>query len=102
MKNNALHIPKSVLGAFCRRHGIRRLSVFGSVARGDEGPNSDVDVLVEFDPGRVPGFFALSDIEADLSRLVGRKVDLNTPGFFSGPVRERVVSESEVQYARAG
>lgn len=67
---------------FCRRYHIRRLSLFGSVLRGDFGPASDVDVLVEFEPGHVPGlaFFAM---EEELSQIIGRRVDLNTPGFLS-------------------
>ena len=84
---------------FCRRHHIRRLSLFGSVLRSDFGPDSDVDVLVEFEPGHVPGL-ALFSMEEELSRILGRKVDLNTPGFLSSRFRDRVLSEAEVQYAR--
>jgi predicted nucleotidyltransferase len=85
---------------FCRRHHIRRLSLFGSVLRSDFGPDSDVDVLVEFEPGHVPGL-ALFSMEEELSRILGRKVDLNTPGFLSSRFRDRVLSEAEVQYARS-
>lgn len=81
-------------------HHIRRLSLFGSVLRDDFGPASDVDVLVEFEPGHVPGlaFFAM---EEELSRIIGRKVDLNTPGFLSPYLRDRIEKESEVQYVTA-
>ena len=84
---------------FCRKHHIRRLSLFGSVLRGDFRPDSDVDVLVEFEPGHVPGleFFAMED---ELSEILGRKVDLNTPGFLSPRFRDQVLAEAEVQYAQ--
>jgi predicted nucleotidyltransferase len=87
------------IAEFCREHHIQRLSLFGSVLRGDFGPDSDVDVLVEFEPGHVPGldFFAM---EIELSELLGRKVDLNTPGFLSPLFRGKVLTEAEVQYAR--
>ena len=90
-------IPKKELAEFCRRYHIRRLAVFGSVLREDFGPDSDVDVLVEFEPGHVPGlaFFAM---ERELCELVGRKVDLNTPQFLSPHFREQVLVEAEPQY----
>jgi len=76
------------------------MSLFGSVLRDDFGPESDVDVLVEFDPGHTPGldFFSM---EEELSRIMGRKVDLNTPGFLSPYLRDRIERESEVQYVTA-
>lgn len=96
--NEKLSIPQPEITDFCRRHHIRRLSLFGSVLRDDFGPESDVDILVEFEPGHVPGlaFFAM---EAELSNVIGRKVDLNTPGFLSRYFRDRVLAEAEVQYA---
>lgn len=86
------------IAEFCRRHHIRKLAFFGSVLREDFGPDSDVDVLVEFEPGHVPGliFFAM---EAELSQILGRKVDLNTPKFLSRYFRDQVLEEAEVQYA---
>lgn len=98
----ALHIaiPADKIAAFCERHHIRRLAVFGSVLRDDFGPDSDVDVLVEFEPGHVPGF-AFFGLEEELSRLLERRVDLNTPGFLSRHFRERVLAEAEVLYAAA-
>ncbi|MGO9056341.1 MAG: nucleotidyltransferase family protein [Candidatus Binataceae bacterium] len=76
---------------------IRKLALFGSVLREDFSPESDVDVLVEFEPGHIPGhsFFAM---EAELSEILGRKVDLNTPGFLSKYFRDRVMAEAKVEY----
>jgi predicted nucleotidyltransferase len=91
-------VPHEQLAAFCRQHHIRKLSLFGSILRDDFGPDSDIDVLVEFEPGRVPGleFFAIQD---ELSNMLGRAVDLHTPQFLSQYFRESVQSEAEVQYA---
>lgn len=93
-----LKVESKKIGDFCRRHRIRRLAVFGSVLRDDFGPNSDVDVLVEFESGCTPGyaFFTMQD---ELSDILGRKVDLNTPQFLSRYFRERVLSEAEDLYA---
>jgi uncharacterized protein len=93
-------IDRQRLADFCRRHHIRRFALFGSVLRDDFGPQSDVDVLVEFDPGHVPGF-AMVNLEDELSRLVGRRVDLHTPGSLSKYFRDRVVREAQDQYVRA-
>ena len=91
-------LDQSKIAEFCRKRHIRRLSLFGSVLRDDFGPDSDVDVLVEFERGHVPGldFFAM---EIELSELLQRKVDLNTPGFLSPRFRSQVLAEAEVQYA---
>ncbi|MDP2400423.1 MAG: nucleotidyltransferase family protein, partial [Actinomycetota bacterium] len=79
------------LKSFCQKHYIRQLSFFGSVVRDDFGPQSDIDVLVEFEPGHTPGFdFFL--IEAELSLLLGRSVDLNTINFLSPEIRRSVLS----------
>jgi len=85
---------------FCRRNHIRRLSLFGSALRDDFGPESDIDILVEFDPGRVPGlgFFRM---ENELADLLGRKVDLHTLDFLSRYFRDQVSEEAEVQYVKA-
>ena len=90
-------IQKQQIAAFCRRHHIRKLALFGSVLREDFSPDSDVDVLVEFAPRHVPGlaFFAM---ESELSDILARKVDLNTPNFLSGYFREQILAEAEVQY----
>ena len=98
--DNTLHMPPDAVRDFCRRHHIRKLSIFGSALRPDFGPDSDVDVLVEFEEGHTPGL-AFFDMEIELSRLLGRTVDLNTPGFLSHFFRDRVLREAEVQYAVA-
>lgn len=92
-------IDRQRLADFCRRHHIRKLALFGSVLREDFGPESDVDVLVEFEPGHVPGL-AFIAMEAELSGILGRKVDLNTPGFLSRYLRDRVLAEAEAQYVQ--
>ena len=97
--NKNLVIPKDTISDFCRRHYIRRLSVFGSALGEDFGPQSDVDVLVEFESGHVPGF-AFFDMEAELAELIGHKVDLNTPNFLSRYFRDAVAKSAEVQYAK--
>jgi predicted nucleotidyltransferase len=83
--------------AFCRKHGIRRLSLFGSVLRDDFGPESDVDVLVEFEPDATPGWEIVS-IRDELSELLGRPVDLGTPNSLSHHIREEVLASMEVIY----
>ena len=100
MTHHGIEIPKDRIAAFCRHHGIRRLALFGSILRDDFRPGSDVDVLVEFEPGVKVGlrFFA---IERELSQMLGRQVDLNTPGFLGRYYREEVLGEAEVQYDTA-
>jgi uncharacterized protein len=92
-----IDIPEAVIAAFCRKHHIHRLAFFGSVLRHDFSPRSDVDVLVEFEVGHTPGldFFTM---EAELSAIIGRKVDLNTPQFLSRHFRISALAEAEVQY----
>jgi len=100
MQQDNLVIPKTKIAEFCRRNHIRRLALFGSVLRQDFGPTSDVDVLVEFEPGHVPGL-ALIRMQDELSALLGgREVDLVTPKFLHPRIRDRVLAEMEVQYAR--
>jgi len=84
---------------FCRRHHIRRLSFFGSVLRDDFRPDSDVDVLVEFEPGRVPGLLRLAGMEIELSKMLGRKADVRTAEDLSRYFRDEVVSSAQLQYA---
>ncbi len=100
MAKPRIDIPKERIAEFCRQNHIRRLALFGSVLRDDFGPASDVDVLVEFEPGTRIGlrFFGL---ELELSEILGRKVDLNTPGFLSRHFRDQVLAEAEVQYDAA-
>jgi predicted nucleotidyltransferase len=94
-----LDIPFDKIQAFCRRHRIRRLSLFGSVLRSDFRDDSDVDVLVEFQPNLRLGFLGLAAIERELSVLIGRHVDLRTPQDLSPYFREDVMRTAVVQYA---
>lgn len=94
-------IDQGVLAAFCRRHHVRRLSFFGSVLRDDFGPESDVDVLVEFEPQHVPGLIRFAGMEIELSELLGRKVDLNTAGALSRHFRDEIVRQAETRYVEA-
>jgi len=93
-------IDRDRIAAFCRRRHIRRLSLFGSVLREDFRPDSDVDVLVEFEPGHVPGlaFFAM---QRELAEMLGRFVDLNTAQCLSRYYRDEVLAEAEVVYDAA-
>jgi len=101
MGNFSNMASRETIAAFCRRHHIRRLALFGSVLRDDFSPESDIDVLVEFEPGQVPGFFGLVDMECELSELLGgRKVDLRTPQDLSRYFRDEVLAGAEVQYAQ--
>jgi predicted nucleotidyltransferase len=86
------------IAAFRRRHHVRTLAVFGSALRDDFGPDSDVDVLVQFEGGHTSGW-ELFDLEDELSAVIGRHVDLNTPGFLSRSFRQRVLGEAQVLYA---
>ena len=94
-----LGVPREAIEDFCRRHHIRRLSVFGSTARADARPNSDVDVLVEFQPGEIVGL-RIFDVEDDLSRLLGgRRVDLVNPKYLNRHLRGPILASAKVQYA---
>ena len=91
--------PKDQIADFCRRHHIRKLALFGSVLRDDFGPQSDVDVLVEFEPGHVVGF-AVIEMEEELSRLFGgHKVDMVREKYLNRRLRSRILASAEVQYA---
>ncbi len=101
MNRRDIKIPRSKIADFCRRNHIRRLAFFGSVLRQDFRPDSDVDVLVEFDPAHVPGFLRLAAMERELSGLLGsRRVDMRTPEDLSRYFRDEVVASAEVQYAQ--
>jgi len=95
----AIALDRQRIAEFCLRNGIRRLSLFGSVLRDDFTPQSDVDVLVEFHAGSVPGFIRLGQMQVELSDMLGREVDLRTPEDRSRHFRDAVLSEAEVQYA---
>ena len=96
---NRLPLDQQALAQLCRRHGIRRLSLFGSVLKGTAQPDSDVDLLVEFEPAAVPGLLGIAAIEAELSGLLGRRVDLRTAQDLSRYFRDEVVRTAEVQFA---
>lgn len=99
--NTSLSIPRERIATFCREHGIRRLAIFGSALREDFRSDSDVDVLVEFEPDRIPGLLGMARLERELSPIFGgRKVDLRTPDDLSRYFRQSVVEEAEVQYAQ--
>jgi len=100
MVYHGVEIPMERIAAFCRQNRIRRLALFGSILRDDFRPDSDVDVLVEFEPGTRVGlaFFGMQDV---LSELLGRMVDLNTPGFLSKYFRDEVLREARDLYAAA-
>ena len=98
MSQAQITIDPLQIANFCKKHNIRKLSLFGSALRGESGPDSDVDVLVEFEEGHIPGL-AFFSMERELSELLGRKADLNTPGFLGRSFRDRVIAESRVYYA---
>ena len=95
-----IKVPRKQIEAFCKKNHIRKLAFFGSVLREDFGPMSDIDVLVEFEPGKTPGL-AFFGMQEELSGILGHKVDLNTPGFLSKYFREQVMRDAEVQYVKA-
>jgi predicted nucleotidyltransferase len=99
--NRRLPLDEATLARFCERHYIRRLALFGSQLKGTARPDSDIDLLVEFETGRVPGLLALASMELELSELLGgRRVDLRTAEDLSRYFRGEVVRTAEVQYAR--
>jgi predicted nucleotidyltransferase len=100
MTLHGIEFPSRLIAEYCRRHHIRRLAVFGSILRDDFSPTSDIDVVVEFEPAHVPGF-AFIDMQDELSQLLGRRVDLNTPGSLSKYFRDEVMREAKVQYVAA-
>ena len=101
MNRSRIEIPKSRLAEFCRKHHIRKLALFGSVLHEDFRPDSDIDMLIEFEPDHVPGFIALGEMEEELSAILGgRSVDLVTEGFLNRHIRSRVLADMEVEYAQ--
>ena len=97
MSKAGVKLPKDKIAEFCRKHHIRKLAIFGSVLREDFGPGSDIDVLVEFETGHMPGL-AFFTMERELSELLGQKVDLNTPEFLSRYFREQAIADAEALY----
>lgn len=98
---HGIALSRAWIAEFCRRHHVCSFALFGSVLRDDFGPESDIDVLVEFDPGKIPGlgFFGMQD---ELSEHFGRRVDLNTPGFLSRYFRDQVTAEAVLLYGTDG
>jgi uncharacterized protein len=99
MAKPKVDVPQKAISEFCHRRRIRRLSFFGSVLREDFRDDSDLDMLVEFEPDSIPGFLRLAEMEAELETLFGgRKVDLRTPQDLSKYFREDVVSNAAAVY----
>jgi len=97
-----MNIPKQNIALFCNKHKIKKLSIYGSALRGELKPESDIDILVEFDKEYVPGFFKLVDMEEELSQIFGgRKVDLRTPNDLSRYFRHEVLAKAEVLHVES-
>ena len=102
MRKAKVNIPNQKITDFCKKNHIMRLSLFGSVLRDDFQMDSDIDFLVGFEPGKVPGLIRLCRMQRELSELLdGRKVDLRTPQELSKYFRDDVLAKAEVQYAAA-
>lgn len=97
-----IQVPESEIADFCHRHHIRKLSLFGSVLRDDFGPDSDIDVLVEFEQEHTPGLMRLAGMEIELTEILGgeRKVDMNTPLMLSPYFRDEVLEEADTVYVQ--
>jgi uncharacterized protein len=93
-------LPRRKVAEFCKRNHIRKLSLYGSILRGNFRPDSDIDLLVEFESEHIPGLIKLSGMEIELSEILGRKVELRTPQDLSRYFRDEVVKFAEVQYAK--
>jgi predicted nucleotidyltransferase len=96
-----IHLDPEFVADFCRRHHVQRLSLFGSVLTEKFRPESDVDVLIEFEPEQTPGLFALARMQFELEAVVSRSVDLRTPKDLSRYFRDEVLRSAEVQYSVA-
>ena len=94
-----IHFPETALADFCHRHAVKRLSLFGSILTDDFRPDSDVDMLVEFEPGRTPGMIGFGQMILELSEMVGRRVDLRTPHDLSEHFRPLVRRQARVLHA---
>lgn len=101
MAQPATILPLDLIRAFCVRHHIRRLSLFGSILRDDFTPQSDIDVLVEFEPDHVPGLIRLEMMQIELTALIGRDTDLLTPRSLHPSIRGRVLEQAQVLYDAA-
>jgi len=97
---HGIEIPRAEIAQFCGQHHIRKLALFGSILTDRFRADSDVDVLVEFEPDKFPSYFDLVGMEPELSAVIGRKVDLRTPQELSRYFRDHVVATAAVQYER--
>lgn len=98
---NGVAFPEQAIAEFCRRHDVVRLSLFGSILRSDFRPESDIDVLVEFQPGKTPGMFHFAGMMLELTQLLGRRVDLRTPSDLSQYFRREVLQRARTLHAAA-
>ena len=99
-KEKNIELPRAKIADFCEKNRVRRLSLFGSALKGQLRQDSDIDLLVEFQPGETPSLFDMARMERELSKLLGgRKVDLRTPSELSRYFRDEVLSTASVQYA---
>ena len=101
IQRDSIHIPLEQLCDYCRNHYIRKMSLFGSVLRDDYKPESDIDILVEFEPEHTPGF-SFFDIQEDLSKIFGKVVDLHTPQDLSPYFIDQVLQQCKVIYDATG
>jgi len=99
--NSKVEVSKEEIAAFCRRHYIRKLAFFGSVLRDDFAPESDVDVLVEFEPGARVGLITLAGMEIELGQVLGRRVEMHTVKGLNPLFRDSVLNQAQVQYEHA-
>ena len=100
IRKSHIAVPKEQIEEFCKRYHIRKLSLFGSILGSDFKPESDVDVLVEFEVGYKVGLLKMAHIENELSALLGRKVYLRTPGDLSRYFRQEVIENAGIRYAQ--
>jgi uncharacterized protein len=100
MREDKVNLTKEQIADFCKKNHIKKFAFFGSVLRDDFRPDSDIDILVDLEPGAPIGLFEMADMELQLSDMVGRKVDLRTPQDLSKYFRNKVIEEAEVLYER--
>lgn len=93
------YIPEDSLTALCSKHHIKKLSLFGSALGDKFNENSDIDLLVEFEDGHAPGLLGLAGVEIELTKMLGRRVDLRTPAELSRFFRDEVLSQARIEYA---
>ncbi len=93
------YISKVKINEFCQRNHIIKLAIYGSALRDDFKSDSDIDILVEFEAKHIPGLMDIAGMEVELTEMVGRKVDLRTPGELSRYFRDDVLSKARIEYA---